>query len=64
MIRKRETDRDETTRVQTHETDTEGTRALACLSAPGMHRIANRDLFTNAVEDLGGGGALRRRAKK
>ena len=29
-----------------------------------MHRIANRDLVADAVEDLGGGGALRRRAIK
>ena len=64
MIRKTDTPHTvETTRVQTHETDTDN-RALACSSAPGMHRIANRDLFANAVEDLGGGGALRRRAKK
>ena len=33
------------------------------LRAPGMHRVPSGDLLANAVEDLGSGGALCRRAE-
>ena len=50
------------TQVQRHETDPgEPPRPLR---APGMHRVPSGDLLSNAVEDLGGGGALCRRAEK
>ena len=57
-----ETDTDETTQVQTGTRNRHG-GGPGRLSDPGVHRIANRDLFADAVEDLkGGGGALRRRS--
>ena len=52
---------DGATQVQRHETDPgEPPRRLR---APGMHRVPSGDLLSNAVEDLGGGGALCRRAE-
>ena len=56
-----ETDTDGATQVQRHETDP-GEPPMR-LRAPGMHRVPSGDLLSNAVEDLGGGGALCRRAE-
>ena len=52
---------DGATQVQTHETDPG--EPPKRLRAPGMHRVPSGDLLANAVEDLGGGGALCRRAE-